>query len=236
MITAMGASALLVLVTILIHYEVLRFTSERLADLPLPPRPRIVVVVLAAFAAHTVEVWLYGGAYWLLTLQLGVGSFGGDPPAAGFEDCLYLSVVTYTSLGLGDLYPVSHARLLAGVEALNGLLLIGWSASFTYLAMQRYWPLHKSRRRQGTADDAAEAPARPGRERSARRRAFASRRDALRPALSFGHGDAQRRHQVHGAGIGNVAQRRRSAGRSSASPAPPSTAISRRARRSGIRR
>ncbi|MHB2205292.1 hypothetical protein [Methylobacterium sp. CM6257] len=33
-------------------------------------------------------------------------------------------------------------RLLAGVEALNGLLLIGWSASFTYLAMERYRPLH----------------------------------------------------------------------------------------------
>ena len=30
----------------------------------------------------------------------------------------------------------------AGVEALNGLLLIGWSASFTYLAMERYWPMH----------------------------------------------------------------------------------------------
>jgi hypothetical protein len=33
-------------------------------------------------------------------------------------------------------------RLVSGVEALNGLLLIGWSASFTYLAMERYWPLH----------------------------------------------------------------------------------------------
>lgn len=38
--------------------------------------------------------------------------------------------------------PTSHTRMIAGVEALNGLLLIGWSASFTYLAMERYWPLH----------------------------------------------------------------------------------------------
>jgi hypothetical protein len=50
--------------------------------------------------------------------------------------------VTYTSLGFGDHIPISHARLIAGVEALNGLLLIGWSASFTYLVMERYWPLH----------------------------------------------------------------------------------------------
>jgi len=25
------------------------------------------------------------------------------------------------------------------VEALNGLLLIGWSASYTYFAMERFW-------------------------------------------------------------------------------------------------
>jgi len=167
MIAAMGAAALLVLITILIHYEVLRFTSEHLADLPLPPRPRIVGVVLAAFAAHTVEVWLYGAAYWLLTLHLGLGSFGGQPPVTGFQDCLYFSAVTFTSLGLGDLYPISHARLIAGVEALNGLVLIGWSASFTYLAMQRYWPLHKTRRTPRTAGKPTQrAEARPDEDKS----------------------------------------------------------------------
>jgi hypothetical protein len=25
------------------------------------------------------------------------------------------------------------------VEALNGLLLIGWSASYAYIAMERFW-------------------------------------------------------------------------------------------------
>ncbi|MFT5782459.1 MAG: hypothetical protein ACI9EB_001852 [Pseudomonas sp.] len=30
-------------------------------------------------------------------------------------------------------------RLIAGVEALNGLLLIGWTASSTYIAMERFW-------------------------------------------------------------------------------------------------
>jgi diguanylate cyclase (GGDEF)-like protein len=33
---------------------------------------------------------------------------------------------------------------ITGVEALNGLLLVGWSASFTYLAMQRYWNVKES--------------------------------------------------------------------------------------------
>lgn len=143
MIAAMAASVVLVVLTVVVFYEALRLTSNHLADLPVPPRARIIVVVLAAFAAHTVAVWIYAGAYWLLAVRLEVGSFAGVP-VKGFRDCLYFSVVTYTSLGFGDQVPVSHARLIAGVEALNGLLLIGWSASFTYLAMERYWPMHEN--------------------------------------------------------------------------------------------
>ncbi|POR42411.1 potassium channel family protein [Methylobacterium sp. V23] len=141
MLLAMAASVVLVITTILVLYEILRLTSEHLAELPIPPRARILVVVLAAFVGHTMAVWIYAGAYWLLVLRLGNGAFAGVPVTT-FEDCLYFSVVTYTTLGFGDHFPVGHARLISGVEALNGLLLIGWSASFTYLAMERYWPLH----------------------------------------------------------------------------------------------
>jgi len=49
------------------------------------------------------------------------------------------SAETYTTIGLGDTYPLGPLRLITGIEALNGLLLIGWSASFTYLAMQKFW-------------------------------------------------------------------------------------------------
>jgi hypothetical protein len=148
MLPAMIASVVLVIGTILVHYEVLRLTSQHLRDLDIPPRFNIIVVVIAAFFAHTLEVWLYGASYWMLLDRFGLGHFGGAENVNGFEDCLYFSAVTYTSLGLGDLYPIGHFRLLAGVEALNGLVLIGWSASFTYLAMERYWPMQASRRRR----------------------------------------------------------------------------------------
>ena len=164
MLIAMTASVILVVTTILVLYETLRLTSEHLAELPVPPRVRILAVVLMTFVGHTVAVWIYAGAYWLLVLWIGDDAFEGTPVKT-FQDCLYFSVVTYTSLGFGDQVPTSHTRMIAGVEALNGLLLIGWSASFTYLAMERYWPLHGGNHRSGGGPAAGEADAEAARKR-----------------------------------------------------------------------
>ncbi|MCP5150076.1 MAG: two pore domain potassium channel family protein [Ectothiorhodospiraceae bacterium] len=140
MLASMFFAAVLVLLTVLLHYEALRLVSLLLPKLTIPVRARIIVVVVGAFCAHTAEVWLYAIAYALLAGRFGIGTIGGTF-GGHFEDYLYFSAVTYTSLGLGDVYPLGGLRLLAGVEALNGLVLIAWSASFTYLAMERLWNL-----------------------------------------------------------------------------------------------
>lgn len=129
---------LLVVATTILHYEILRSLNSRLPALRVPGRAKLVVVILAAFVAHAAEMALYGAALYILVAWLGAGNLTGT---AGFSltSCLYFSAETYTSLGFGDLTPVGPVRLLAGVEALNGLLLIGWSASFTYISMERFW-------------------------------------------------------------------------------------------------
>lgn len=65
-----------------------------------------------------------------------------DVPIQTFEDCLFVSVVPYASPSRGNHVPLGHTRLPTGVEAPTGPMLIGWSASVTYLAMERYRPLH----------------------------------------------------------------------------------------------
>ena len=47
--------------------------------------------------------------------------------------------MVYTTVGFGDMVPESMTRLLTSAEALTGFLLITWSASFTFLQMQRLW-------------------------------------------------------------------------------------------------
>ncbi|MDB5902818.1 MAG: hypothetical protein JWM26_1696 [Betaproteobacteria bacterium] len=129
--------ALLVLTTV-IHYEVLRMLTAGLPRLGMPPRAKLVIVIFGAFAAHAVEMFLYGAAYYLLARYLGAGTLS-DAVRSSLRLCLYFSAETYTSLGYGDIVPAGDLRLLAGMEALNGLLLIGWSASYTYIAMERFW-------------------------------------------------------------------------------------------------
>lgn len=147
MLAAIITSILLVGTTLLIHYEILRLASAIVPALPIPLRMRVIFVVFAAFLAHTLEVWLYGIAFYLFVEVFHFGAFGGAEMTGDWRDYLYFSAITYTSLGLGDVFPLGQARLLTGVEALNGLVLIGWSASFTYLIMEKFWPLHKARRK-----------------------------------------------------------------------------------------
>jgi hypothetical protein len=42
-------------------------------------------------------------------------------------------------VGYGDFVAQGYVRYLTGVEALTGLILITWSASFLFIEMQKYW-------------------------------------------------------------------------------------------------
>lgn len=138
------ASMVMVAITVLVHYEALRLISDQLIPrLRLHPRHEMIWVIFGVFFAHTVEVWLFALCYDILASN-GVGRFYGHM-GGNYFDYLYFSVVSYTSLGLGDVYPFGGLRLVTGVEALCGLLMIGWSASYTYLSMERLWQAHNER-------------------------------------------------------------------------------------------
>ena len=55
------------------------------------------------------------------------------------QDYHYFSAVTYTTLGFGDITPNGELRWIAAIEALTGLVLITWTASFAFLVMQELW-------------------------------------------------------------------------------------------------
>jgi hypothetical protein len=142
---------LLLLLSTIVHYEVLHLLSTALPHIRIAPRSKLIAVLLTTFAAHTVEMLLYAVVFYLVIHHLDLGTLLSDSPTPpSLRLCFYFSAETYTSLGYGDIRPSGPLRLLAGAEALNGLLLIGWSASFAYISMERFWerptePPHNAR-------------------------------------------------------------------------------------------
>jgi Ion channel len=138
-------NTLLALLVILIHYEVLFQLDKQLPKVShLPARFKVLVGAGVIFMAHIVEIWVFAFGY-LLALQLeGMGGLAGTVSNHGaLLDSVYLSFVTYTTVGYGDVVAHGYLRYLTGVEALLGLLLITWSASFLFLEMQKYWTSSK---------------------------------------------------------------------------------------------
>ncbi len=133
-----AATAITVALAVLVHYEGLRLMSQQLTRLPAVRRRKVLFGVYGVILLHVVEIWLFGAAFWLLLHVPHAGHLGGIQDAS-LLDTVYLSAVTFSTVGYGDMVPVGPVRFLCGTEALTGFILITWSASFLYLEMQEFW-------------------------------------------------------------------------------------------------
>ena len=131
-------NSLIIALAVLIHYEFLFRISTAIPKMKIKHRFRIVVGVFGALVAHSIEIWIFSIAYYLLPRVQEWGYLKGNFDGS-LMDCVYFSYTTFTTLGFGDIEPHGHIRHLVGLESLTGLLLITWTASFLYYEMQRYW-------------------------------------------------------------------------------------------------
>lgn len=138
MLTVTMINALVVIMAVVIHYECLLRLNDWLPRLNMWSRFRIVAGVLGALIAHALEVWCFGLVYYLMVWSGKWGSLTGQFDGS-LLDCVYFSFTTYTTIGFGDISPVGDLKFLTGLEALTGLVLISWTASFLFLEMQKYW-------------------------------------------------------------------------------------------------
>lgn len=132
-------TGLAVLACVLLHYEAFSGFQKVLSRVAVGVhRRRILFLMFGLLALHVVEVWLFGLGYYVLINGHSQSALLGLQ-SGGFLEFVYYSAVVYTTLGLGDLIPHGAIRFMTGTEALTGFLLITWSASFTFLEMQRLW-------------------------------------------------------------------------------------------------
>lgn len=81
--------------------------------------------------AHLFEIALFAGAIFTLDQAIPNAALKGEFQGS-VEDYLYFSSTTYSSLGFGDITPTGGLRLLVGVEAVVGLIMIAWTAAFLF--------------------------------------------------------------------------------------------------------
>ena len=131
-------SVVAVLLATALFYECLCFLSRFVSGTVRNHRVLMLAMVSGIFIAHAGAILIYAVFYWALTHYAGFADLSGNVEDH-FLTYLYFSITSYSSLGIGDVFPVGSLRFLSGVEAINGLILITWSAAFTYFIVQKMW-------------------------------------------------------------------------------------------------
>lgn len=87
----------------------------------------IVIMFLAAFIESGIWAWTY----------MLVGAL------TSLEEALYFSMVTYTTLGYGDVTLGERWRLLASFQAANGTIMFGWTTALIVAAVHKIYLQHE---------------------------------------------------------------------------------------------
>jgi voltage-gated potassium channel len=131
----------LVAVTVAIHAlgttALVRYLSGRFLDTTGDWASRrllgpLTITAVALVFLHAIEIMAWAGVYEVL-VPLG--------ELADFEAAVYFSFVTFTTLGYGDITLSEGYRLLSGIQALNGILLVGWSTALMFAVVQKVWQI-----------------------------------------------------------------------------------------------
>jgi hypothetical protein len=140
-IAAWVIAALVIIFTVSIHYETMLTISDRVipwAQRRFHGRRVMALAIAALMIGHIVEIWLFAMTFLLMYKAPGFGIISGGFDGS-LNSFLYFSTVNYTSLADNHLHPEGPLRNVAASETLDGMMMIAWSASFTYLKMEQIW-------------------------------------------------------------------------------------------------
>ncbi|MCB5426110.1 two pore domain potassium channel family protein [Altererythrobacter sp. CC-YST694] len=138
--TEFAVSAVLVVICVTVHglglaglSLVLRSeaANERLKAInPLSLRGSLFTlgIVVAMVALHGLEIWLFALTY-LATHAV-----------HGFEEALYFSTISYSTVGYSDTHILPEWRLVGAFESILGVILLGWSTAFFLRMISRIDP------------------------------------------------------------------------------------------------
>ena len=121
-------TVILVVLSIKIHGLTLNYLSQNTSK-KFTYKDFIKISVFL-IGSHLVQIILFA-FYYYMSYQADAGQnlFGGNL-SGSFLDFFYYSINCYTTLGTGDIFANGSMRIATGLEALIGLVLIAWTATF----------------------------------------------------------------------------------------------------------
>jgi len=86
------------------------------------------------FMAIVIEAWLWALLYLYNPLI---------ETLPDLETAFYFSMVTFTTLGYGDVVLTGNWRTLASIQAANGVIIFGWTTALIFVFIQRVYSYEK---------------------------------------------------------------------------------------------
>ena len=128
MITTIFFTVLISAICILIHGSVLNYLESLKVQ-------KINYLVFTKFSSilmlsHLIHITIFALFYAYFYESYDATKLFGGNVQDNFIDFFYFSISCYTTLGIGDVYPLGNMRITTGIEALVGLMLIAWTATF----------------------------------------------------------------------------------------------------------
>ena len=128
-------SALLMVITTMLHASGMVFAMHEFRDSSQGVAKgwrqframQVGAIVLLMFFVSLLEALLWAFAYLALNA------------IEGLEPAVYFSMVTFTTLGYGDVLLDEQWRLLASFEAANGIIMFGWTTAIVIAFVQRLY-------------------------------------------------------------------------------------------------
>ena len=136
MLVVFSITALAVIAATGLHYSALFLATKVLAHFREAHPASIIFALFLAVIAHLFEIVIFAVA-WQIMYSMELIDFSIEAP--GFIDLIYFSGTTYTTIGYGDIILAGDGKIMAVAEGVIGLVLIAWTASFTYYEINKKW-------------------------------------------------------------------------------------------------
>jgi hypothetical protein len=129
-LTELAIATMMVILTVMIHgagllalsrilrLEAMEEAAERITAHSARGVFVTLAVILGLFVLHGVEIWLYAFLYEAISA------------VEGLREAVYFSTITYAAIGYDDAAMAEQWRLIAAIEGINGIIMIGWSTAF----------------------------------------------------------------------------------------------------------